>query len=200
VATSTNDDTGVTISPSPSPGSFSDVTISPGALTLADEEFGVIYERGRTMALGEFAGVAFDAGWYTAGNGGVGGTWTVESSDVVTYGYALIGALMLICFRVDVTTVSGSPNTLNIRLPDGYAPTASVMQPIGFRDNGALGIGTAQVVAGVRTAFCYRNSGSGVTAWANAANNSGVWGAIWVPVSPALGPYTVGSPDGAPLS
>lgn len=70
-----------------------------------------------------------------------GGTWTVGSTDQIIYKYALVGDIMLIWLRVALTTVSGSPPTLGVKIPRGLiapalvAPLGAVAWAAGAVDN-----------------------------------------------------------------
>jgi hypothetical protein len=190
VTTSTNDDKGVTASIAGVSGRFSDILIDPGALTLADPDGGVIYERGRSVALGDWTSIPFDASSFLTDVG----TWTVVSGNVATLGYSLVGSMMFFTFYLNHTTVSGSPNVLKIPLPPGIAAFVSAVWPITTRENATFATGAAQVVAGQRGIYCMP---SGFANWTNTTNGTGLWSAFALPVtiSASLVSRPIGSPS-----
>ena len=79
---------------------------------------GKIYERGRSVAMGDWIDVPYDSNNYWAN----GGTWTVGSNGA-HYSYTLIGSTMIINLRVHDSTLTIPDNTqtgLYIRLPPGF--------------------------------------------------------------------------------
>lgn len=182
MATSTNDDKGVTISPTPAPGSFSAVTINPGALTLADEELGVIYERGRAIAMGEWSDIAYSADSFIADGGG---TWTVQAADVKTHRYAVIGDVLHFNLMVQLSSVASTPPALRVRLPLGFITAAGVVYNTVYQQSGVLGVGIAQVVAGQFGIYCYT---AGAVMWSNTTNATDLHLALTIPVSASANP------------
>lgn len=59
---------------------------------------------------------AYDAGDFTAS----GGTWTVASGNVITNKYKVVGKIMHWIVRLDSTTTSGTPSTLEVLVPGGH--------------------------------------------------------------------------------
>lgn len=64
----------------------------------------------------EWTATTFSAGHYVA----TAGTWTVASGDVVVNRYKLIGKTLFWQVNVQTSTISGSPITLNVTLPNSY--------------------------------------------------------------------------------
>jgi len=88
---------------------------------------GGIYERGRSVAMGEWVNVPFNASDFTAASG----SWTVAAGDVITFRYTLIGKTMIIALYLK-GNVSAATAELRIRIPGGYttgpAQSRSVIQ------------------------------------------------------------------------
>ena len=81
------------------------------------------YERGRSVAAGEWTNVAFNAANFTA-NGAM--TWTVASGDQSTYAYSTIGTTMHLKVQVLTSSIGGTPSTaLRIAIPGGFTSTRS---------------------------------------------------------------------------
>ncbi len=88
-----------------------------------------------SLGLGTWTTPAFNAGNFTA-NGSM--TWTVESADVVTYEYMIIGKTMFLNFSIQNTVVGGDLNTLLwIKIPAGKTAPKRVDFPI--RASGVVG-------------------------------------------------------------
>jgi hypothetical protein len=91
------------------------------------DDSGDIYERGRTVPMGEWIAVPFNASDFTAASG----TWTVVAGDVITFRYMLIGKTMFIALYLK-GNVSTATAELRIRIPGGYttgpAQSRSVIQ------------------------------------------------------------------------
>ena len=75
---------------------------------------------------GDYITPAFAAGDFTL-NGDR--TWTVDSGDVTTYQWKLIGRSIHIIFVLETTTISGgtSSTTAKIAIPNGYISTKTVL-------------------------------------------------------------------------
>jgi len=105
--------------------------IQTGALTITrtgDGSFtGTIRERQRTVALGEWINVPYNAGNYT----GLGGTWTVSAGAILENRYTLIGKTGIYVFILNASTTDGNVGQLAIKNPmpgaTGYAITMARM-------------------------------------------------------------------------
>ena len=98
------------------------------------------FERGRTVAVGEWTAVPYNAGNFTAS----AGTWTVDSGDQLAYAYTLVGKTMTLAFDIVGTDVSAGA-ILRIAIPGGYTAARRTRTPISVRDNGTYGTGFAIV-------------------------------------------------------
>lgn len=102
-------------------------------------------ERSRTIPLGEWVNVAFDAGNF-AGSDSM--TWTVESADQLTFQYTLIGKTLIINVDINATTVGGTPsNLLLVTIPGGFTANKSVQVVYRATDNGTTAIAVMSVAA-----------------------------------------------------
>jgi len=104
-----------------------------------------LFERARTVALGEWANQAFSAGNFTA-SGSM--TWTVAEADQDTFRYTLIGKTMIVDASIVTTTVGGTPSTaLRITLPASATAASAASTACSVRDNGTFSVGWAEVAA-----------------------------------------------------
>jgi hypothetical protein len=116
---------------------------------------------------------AFAAGDFTA-NGIM--TWTVAAGDVQVYAYTIIGKMMTVSFRINTTTVAGTPNTdLNIKIPASKVATKAMYNPILIIDNGVRSIGVAAVATGGTLIILNRTD---VANWTAAVDTTYVMGQI----------------------
>ena len=122
---------------------------------------------------GYWTGVSFDAGNFTA-SGSM--TWTVDSGDVATYKYTVIGQTMTVMFYLNNTTVGGTPNTqLYIKVPAGYVIGAAGASTVYINDNGTISIGMAFISATETNIKISLLSG---TNFAASTNNTSIRGEI----------------------
>jgi hypothetical protein len=163
-------------------GSASTKTLKLGTSSQRIDEVNVLTANVITQlnllgnASGAFTNVAYNAGDFTAS----AGTWTVDSADVKTFQYRLIGKSMLITFNIAGTDVSAGA-TLRIALPGGFTCNKEVLVPIRIVDNGTSGIGLAQVVASGTQIICYASAAAAGFA-VTAADNTNVQGQIEIEV------------------
>lgn len=103
-----------------------------------------ITERSRSTPLGEWTAPAFSAGNFTASTG----SWTVDSGDVATYTYTLVGKTITVVFEINATDVSATPASLNIAIPGGFSAARSTRALVQVSDaGGAVTTGVARVQA-----------------------------------------------------
>ena len=127
------------------------------------------YERGRSTRLGEWVGVTYAGGDFTASTG----TWTVDSGDVGRWSYMLIGKSMFVSFRFLTTSTSATPTTLKIAIPGGFTATGTTNFAFSYNANGTAGVGYGSV-SGSTTIDLYRDMIN--TAWPLLTNTLGVTG------------------------
>jgi hypothetical protein len=112
-------------------------------------------ERLRTVPLGEWTTPSFDAGDYT-GSGSM--TWTVDSGDVTTMSYTLVGTTMVLSFFLTSTSVGGTPDSvLQIAIPGGFTAVSRMRNPINVLNGGAQSTGLAEVQASQPFVFVYKD-------------------------------------------
>jgi hypothetical protein len=88
---------------------------------------------------------SFDAGDFTA-SGSM--TWTVESGDVVTYAYTIIGKKMTVAFIFNTTTIGGTPSTnVKIKIPASKTAAKLMVTIAKMFNNGVWSNGFCNVVA-----------------------------------------------------
>jgi hypothetical protein len=115
---------------------------------------------------------------YASGNfTGSSGTWTVDLGDQTTYAFMRIGKTLWITFRIESTSVSGSPAVLQITLPNSMVAKKTIEVPYSFNNNNTgWTIGTVNVIAGQTIIRCLRDSSG--TPWSDATNLTGVIGTL----------------------
>lgn len=128
-------------------------------------------------SFGAWSSEAFNAANFTAS----AGNWTLTSPDQVHYDYIIAGKLMLINFFFNATTVSSTPASLSVVLPNGETCAKQVDFPVSTYDNGVLRNGYCRISAGATTMTFFRDilaSGN----WAAATNNTGIAGFIAIEI------------------
>ena len=149
---------------------------STGALTVASS----ISERGRSVAMGDWTAVAFNAANFT-GSGSM--TVTLTSGDQVTYEYERTGLSGTVNFYLTGISVGGTvSNEILVALPAGTVPASSLILPILYQDNGGT------MTAG----YCLLSAGSSslrirkidASNWTLATNTTSIYGSIRYQVQP----------------
>jgi len=116
---------------------------------------------------------AFNAGNFTA-SGSM--TWTVESGDVQTYAYTIIGKTMILNFTIVTSTVGGTPDsTLQIAIPASKLAAKTQTGGLTYTDAALRGVGSTTVVAGGSIAYLYTYSWGN---WTPSTNTTRVSGSI----------------------
>jgi len=110
---------------------------------------------------------AFSAGDFTSDVG----TWVVASGDVLTHRYLTIGSLMVLSLELTTTTVTGTPNILQVKIPGGKSAANTTSSPALISDNGTLGTGRAQILPSVDATLVRCFTPTAVN-WANATDTT----------------------------
>ena len=142
---------------------------------------GQLFERNRTLAIGEFSTPTFNAGDFTAAGSM---TWTLTSGDVGTYAYSLIGNQMTVLFELNTTTVGGTANTnLKIKIPASKTATKTTRNGMKYTNNNAAPYsnGFCAVIATSTTIDCYIDA---ATNWTLTTDLTNVLGQITFEVNP----------------
>lgn len=101
---------------------------------------GSIAERGRTVALGDWADVPYTAALFT-GSGGM--TWTVSQADAITMRYQLVGSTMTLALFLNATSVTAPlGSNLAVALPAAVQPSRVMGGGCSLSDNGTLTAGS----------------------------------------------------------
>lgn len=132
--------------------------------------------------IGVWQSPAFNAADYTA-SGAM--TWTLDSGDVVTRAYVLIGkgtagsGTLTVAWDLITTTVGGTVGTgLRMAIPGGYTAARTVTNPYVYMQTAGTWVtGYAQVLGG-STYITFYNSSFGVTTWALSTNLTSLAGQI----------------------
>lgn len=121
----------------------------------------------------DWTAIAFNAANFTA-SGSM--TWTVGAGDQTTFAYRRDGKTLLVTFYLVATTVGGTPSTgLRVAIPGGYVAARSTLTPVYIDDNGAVGLGFANISAGATYIQVFR---ADVANWAASTNATGVYGTL----------------------
>lgn len=134
---------------------------------------GGVFERGRSVAMGDWIAVAFNAANFT----GTGGTWTVIAANQIALSYQLVGTTMTLRFRVLNTNVAAGSLALQIAVPGGFVgvATAAGVGSVLYNDAGA---GNAMGAVLVNGAFVQLFKAPTVNWTATGANNTSVTGSV----------------------
>lgn len=104
---------------------------------------GSVSERGRTIAMGEWIPIPFNAGNFTA-SGSM--TWTVAATNVTALKYMLVGKTCFVLFNLVQTSVGGTMSTgLRLALPSALMAKDTTITSIRVYDNAAWVSGVAIV-------------------------------------------------------
>lgn len=125
-----------------------------------------IFERGRTVRIGEWQDVPFNAANFAA----AGGTWTVSSA---VQRFTIIGKTLYYKVIVTNSSVGGTPSELFVNLPSGYTSAGGItVLPIIYEE-----AGTGNLVGLVYTAndaiIHLRKQATGV--WTASTNTTTVY-------------------------
>lgn len=126
-----------------------------------------------SAVVGGWTTPAFSAGDYTA-SGSM--TWTVASGDVETFAYTIINKLMTVVFKINTTTVGGTPSTtLKITVPASKVATKTIYNTCYILDNGVRSIATCYAASGSVSINIER---ADVANWTASTDNTYVYGQI----------------------
>lgn len=160
-------------------GSFSSTLAVTGASTLTGAVSmgstlaltaagGTIKERGRTTAMGEWIAVSFSAGNFDAISTA---EWTVDSGDVDSNRYMLVGKTLWWNLRVGSTTVVSGDEGLDYliaTIPGGFTANAtSAVAAAYLNDNGTVRSGLVEAISGTTEVRISRNDGVDLAASTN---------------------------------
>lgn len=138
--------------------------ISSGAAWLQDG----LYERGRTVKLGDWQSITYASGNFTA-SGSL--TWTVDSGDVSVNRYTDIGTTMWWSLGLTNTSTSGTASTeLRVTLPASRTISATTTGTCAGVDNGTE-VHTVWTATSGNTYVSFFRTISGAN-WSNASTNA----------------------------
>lgn len=120
-----------------------------------------LYEKGRSLAIGSWAAIPFNAANFTSG---AGGTFTVASGNVLNHTYWLIGRTLTISLYVINATIGGAPTVLKVALPPGMVVANYGATAFSYQIATAFGTGMIQVAPGDSVVNLYQDVG-GATPW-----------------------------------
>lgn len=93
-------------------------------------------ERGRSVLVGEWADQAYNAADYTS----PAGSWTVDSGDLVTNRYTLVGKTLIWQINIKDTDLSAGHAHLRVAIPNSMTASAHIREGGcgSIKDNGAV--------------------------------------------------------------
>jgi hypothetical protein len=139
--------------------------------TLRINADGSLWERNRTVGMGDWTDVPYSAANFTSN----GSAWTVDAGDQVTLAYMLIGKTMFVNIWLNPTTVgaSGPPSELRIKIPGNYLSAVNQRTAaLHFYDAGWFA-GVFNMVAGGNYIGCQKVSAG---LWSGGAANIAIIG------------------------
>ncbi len=153
------------------------ISVYGAASVSAGDELGAagIRERGRDAPMGEWTAPAFDAAFFSADSG----NWVVDSSDVTTFAYTLVGKTMTINFFLGSTTVTNATANLRLRIPGDYRAKRRATALGTARNAGGVATNlTMQVVPAVGEVFLFRGNLGSLGDWQASMNDNDLTGSI----------------------
>lgn len=137
---------------------------------------GSISERGRTIPMGEWIPVPYNAGDFTA----ITGTWTVDAADVLLFAYMLLGKTLFVTFNLQTTSVSATPTSLYLKIPGNFLAKTQMWGLVSVLDNtGTYEAGVAYVgVNNILNQISLQRQSYGSTNWSTAVNATSIRGTI----------------------
>lgn len=136
---------------------------------------GTLKERNRSAPLGEWTGVTFNAGNFTAA-GGSSATWVLAGADQATLAYSLVGKTMSLAYTVNTSTVTGSPTSLRLAIPGGFTANRQIFANAKLtEDNASFTSITASVNVAGTVVVLNKDDGA---AFANTTDLTGIRGQI----------------------
>lgn len=145
--------------------------------TLADSAFMTDLYDDLDAWVANRASVTFAAGNFTA-NGTM--TWTLASADQVNFWYQTHNKLMTVGFKLDTTSVGGTPNTeLRITIPNGASCALDTYQKVAWANDNGTVREAYMVATGTIIAIRRQDAGN----WTASTNATYVYGSITFPIS-----------------
>jgi hypothetical protein len=102
------------------------------------------YERNRSVLMGEWQAVPYNAADFTADTG----TWTVSAGAITYFRYTLIGKTITMSWYLNGTTTNASMTWLNIKIPGSFVAAGATMGGIVRFLEPAQSLGMCYVAAG----------------------------------------------------
>lgn len=121
----------------------------------------------------------FAAGDYTASSG----NWTVDSGDVTTFKYKLVGSVLHVNFNVVSTDVSATPTGLIRALPASYTSTNGGGSTYVLIDAAGTRVAGAVTWTAAGTSLTFEKIAAGGTWGTTSSDNTSVFGSVTVEVT-----------------
>ena len=113
---------------------------------------------------GEFLSPRFDAATFTA----TSGLWTLTDADVTSFANFRVGKLAFLTWDFTATTVSATPASVSVDLPNGWSAARAAFTLCSGTDNGTVATFVAQVASGGTALVFSRQDGANLSVAANA--------------------------------
>ena len=137
----------------------------------------IAHEQGAAIA------IPFAAGLFT----GSAGTWTVESADVLSNTYYIIGRLVILGLSCENTSVAAAGSQLRYTLPNAYTASGFAAGVLRGTDSGTDCFGVAEIAANSTFVLAVRKLDSAGGAfnknWADATNTTAVLWSLTIPIT-----------------
>lgn len=132
---------------------------------------------------GAWINVTYSAGDFT-GNGSM--TWTVDSGDLVSFQYLVVGKSLTVGLQINTSTVGGSvSNVLQVKVPGGFSAlsTSYGLGHMAYADGGAFQGGGLFQLNGAATTTLIQCLKRDISNWTLATNATGVSGTVTFEIS-----------------
>ena len=131
----------------------------------------------KSSVLGAWVTPAFDAGVFTSSSG----TWVVAAGDATTFKYMIINKVMFIELYLITTTVTGTPFSLLITLPESKLVAGTFAGTV-LVNQGSWAAGGYTAVGGSTTVSLTKTVDLGSTAWSASSDATYIVGTLIIPI------------------
>jgi hypothetical protein len=101
-------------------------------------------------AIGQWIAVAYSAGLFTSS----GAAWTVESADMLTFAYTIIGKTMIVALEISNSSVAAAISELRVAIPAGVV-VSRTMTTVGWSTGTANDANTQNLIVRVDPGVAY---------------------------------------------
>jgi hypothetical protein len=145
------------------------INVAPGAASTVSAA-GAYFERSRSVALGEWTQVAYNAGNFSTSSAAL---WTVDAGDQAVFSYMLVGKTITVSIEINTSTVSagGTAGNLRVVLPGGFVANKNAWIPAFYNDGSFSGLNVCAMFTNAGSSIIGFNPPPiGVYTWPAATN------------------------------